>query len=677
MIRNIIKNKSFIFLFIIIFSFLSNTNAEEEYAKLGSGREGLLLLEIPTVITSARKEQKITESPVAISCVDGEDIKFSGATSISEVLRNNVGVHFGYVTHGYMNAGGIRGFNKFPSNKIVFMFDSIPYMQEIYYISGEYGFPFLPNEIERIEVLRGPGSSLYGANAMFGVINVITKNTEDLKGTFFNVRGGEFGTLICDVGHGGGFGKMNYFFTAGMLQRNNWGYIAYIEDPLALQYRGSGRITYYINDNMRLDLRGGYTFAPKLYFPFDTTGPIDCKNAELYYSGLDFIVNSPNIVIRLFSKFDDATKDGGFAPLAKIKYAIKENTHLVEVQSNLEPFNNDSLILGGSYSKILVDTIVIGGEKTKDNYGLFVDNNYKLLENLHVNAGIRFDNDSFTGNAFSPRAALVYLPLETQKIRLTWGTSYRNPDFVEFYYDDYNIYKTNYPYPTWTTYTHVYPKCDKPEKAETIELGYLGRITDNINLETNLFYTTVKDFIYYVETGRTVDLISKKVIIDLPFQNLGNAIQQGAEIEVKYIVNNWLSFLVNYTYLDQKYKDEEDKIIEPLLTKTPKNMVNAQIRTKFNNGLSASLTLNYRDSSEWSPVVTWYNPLIPPPGGPTIVGGKSEAYTILSLYVGYTINKNSEVSLSAFNLLDTKYDDYPIDTQDIRRRIILSLSYKF
>nr|MCU0599262.1 TonB-dependent receptor plug domain-containing protein [Desulfobacterales bacterium] len=144
-----------------------------------------------TVTTAGRHVQKLSEAPAAISVVTAEDIRQLGAINLPEALQMVVGIHFGYTNSMFMLSGGIRGFHKLPANKIVLLIDGVPWSFEMYGVPGLYQLPISLEEIEKIEVLRGPGSSLYGPNAMFGVIHVITKNARDTKGTLISATAGE------------------------------------------------------------------------------------------------------------------------------------------------------------------------------------------------------------------------------------------------------------------------------------------------------------------------------------------------------------------------------------------------------------------------------------------------------------------------------------------------------
>ncbi len=124
-----------------------------------------------------------------------------------------------------------------------------------------------------------------------------------------------------------------------------------------------------------------------------------------------------------------------------------------------------------------------------------------------------------------------------------------------------------------------------------------------------------------------------------------------------------LNALANYTYIDQEEKDDS---VRQLLEMTPQHMASGQLRAKFTNGISANLALHYKDSTHWREFI-WASP-----EGNTIAGGHAGGYVYVNLRCGYAFkikNNPSEVSVSAFNLFDRGFDDYPLDTSDVARRV--------
>ena len=125
------------------------------------------------VITAGRVGQPILESPSSITVLTREDIRRYGMTGLANILRNVQGVDVMSISASEQNVG-IRGFNDLPSSKILSLFDSNPIYWEFYGLTTWGSLPVSLDEIERIEIIRGPGSALYGTNAFEGVINIIT-----------------------------------------------------------------------------------------------------------------------------------------------------------------------------------------------------------------------------------------------------------------------------------------------------------------------------------------------------------------------------------------------------------------------------------------------------------------------------------------------------------------------
>ena len=157
-----------------------------------------LLKEEESVSIASRYEQPISKAPSNVYVITDEDIRHSGATDIPTVLRRIPGIEVMQVTGADINVS-VRGDNQLQSNKLLVMVDG----RSIYNDGqGEMKWKMLPvtlPEIKRIEVMKGPGSVIYGFNAFDGVINIITKSPGEMKGNTIQFGGGEFGTISSVV----------------------------------------------------------------------------------------------------------------------------------------------------------------------------------------------------------------------------------------------------------------------------------------------------------------------------------------------------------------------------------------------------------------------------------------------------------------------------------------------
>src|SRR6266487_5055909 len=184
-------------------------------------KEELLLLKEESVSIAARHEQPISEAASNVYVITDEDIRHSGATDLPTVLRRIPGVEVIQMTGTDFNVSA-RGDNQERANKMLVLVDG----RSIYLdVQGEVLWKLLPvtlPEIKRIEVLIGPASVLYGFNAFDGVINIITKSPEEMKGTTLQFGGGEFGTITASAIQAGTIGKLGYRLSVGRDQNNKW-----------------------------------------------------------------------------------------------------------------------------------------------------------------------------------------------------------------------------------------------------------------------------------------------------------------------------------------------------------------------------------------------------------------------------------------------------------------------
>ena len=157
-----------------------------------------------TVVTASRREQSTLEAPNATTVITAEEIRLSGATTLPDLLRRVPGAEVMALGVGSHNSS-FRGFNQRIANKVLVLLDGRTEYQDFLGLTLWQGIPVGLDEIERIEVIRGPGSALYGANAMLGVVNIITRS----PGT------GPRAQLSATAGNGNSAGRLEGTFWDG------------------------------------------------------------------------------------------------------------------------------------------------------------------------------------------------------------------------------------------------------------------------------------------------------------------------------------------------------------------------------------------------------------------------------------------------------------------------------
>ena len=629
------------------------------------------LFNLSKVITAGRREQIITEAPSTISVITAEDIKQSGAVQFSEVLKMIPGVNVGYSSTTNLTTG-IRGFSKLPANKIVLLIDNVPWMIEHYGTPLSDFMPIALGEIKRVEVLRGPGSSLYGANAMFGVINIITKKPEEREGSLSTINAGEWNTLSANTMYGGSLtDSFDYNFSAGFETVDNPDYIAWQSDPMKKYWRANTNLSFYINDYSSVNLFGGLVTQQSSDALAESTGPIKIDGWDTYFAFFTYNIQEPAITIKAY--FKDTDENSGWT-LGEKNGVFPHGMRGIDFQHLWEPFEDNNLVWGANFVTQYVDSTALGGKKSNNTYGVFFDNTYEKHA-FKFNAGLRYDHHSETGDSMSHRLALMYALHDKHNLRFTWGSSYRNPDFIELYYDRLAFRMGADPNAgiPLDIYLHINGQKDNdPEQASVYEMAYIGQLSSYLSLNAILFYTEVKNFVYFTALMDQYKIDPDiGIVIPMPFMNIGDADQYGAEAEIKYQFTDYLTGILNYTYIEQKEKED---VVKQLLVMTPQQIVNAQLRAKWKNNISANCSVHYKDSTKWREY-TWASP-----EGDTLVGGKADSYWIINARIGYHFimgDYEVEIALAGLNLLDKKFNDYPMDTSDIRRRITGFLSLGF
>ncbi|MDP8214719.1 MAG: TonB-dependent receptor plug domain-containing protein [Candidatus Euphemobacter frigidus] len=212
----------FILPFITLTGIFRPAGATETSAEYTApSREELAWMEIPEVITPARKPQPITQAPASVSVITAEEIRPSGLTNIPDILRRLAGVDVMELSPGDIQVG-IRGLNATISNKILVMINGRSVYMDFYGTTMWSTLPVLLEEIERIEVVRGPGSALYGANAFCGVINIITKDPRELAGTHLSGSAGTVNTFRGTAIQAGEINDFAYKLAAGWKEQGFW-----------------------------------------------------------------------------------------------------------------------------------------------------------------------------------------------------------------------------------------------------------------------------------------------------------------------------------------------------------------------------------------------------------------------------------------------------------------------
>lgn len=632
--------------------------ASISYAEQPS-RELLLFQEIPTVFTSSKKEQAVTESPSAVSIITDEDIRAYRATNIPDLLRNVAGVDVMAISATDYNVN-IRGFNKDASHKLLVLIDGRSVYLDFMGIVLWDSLPVTMEEIKSIEVIKGPDSAIWGGNAYSGIINIVTKRPADSMGSLASASYGEKNTQIGSAVHGGRIGNTSYRISAGWKQEDNW------------DNNNWGSTTLRKKDSVAAETKKGNFLVEQELSGAATvsiSGGIVQSNGEVLTSADVYQRENTSSYLKLdykrdwlrFHTFWNGLDTGIQETINSGSFNIRTNTYDAELQGVFDTENN-SLTTGGSVRVNTVDSDLLSGHNEQDIWGLYIQDDLKLTRRFIISAGARYDEHPLAGWNISPRGAVIYTPRDGHTLRLSYSTAYSLPTFVESYLSR-----------KVSIVTFTGNKDVKPEKIKSLEAGYQGQISERVKGTLEVFYNELEDFITFMPSSNSsLIMANPPLYTEYTYYNSGKYKAEGGELSLDLFIAPDLTARGNYSY-QFIWNDEAGTRV----SYSPLSKANAEIRYSPKTGANATAWINYVSETKWSSSSVsedW----LPPASQTTRTGTDPNvaSYLLLNLKAGYRFTEDTEISLSGFNILDYRHREF-LAGDEIGRKIMANVTARF
>ena len=507
-------------------------------------QEETLYLKEESVSIASRYEQPISKAPSDVYVITDEDIRNSGATDIPTLLRRVPGMEVMQMNAVDFNVS-VRGNNQLASNKLLIMIDGRSiYLDQ----AGLVIWKLLPvslSEIKRIEVLKGPASAVYGFNAFDGVVNIVTKSPEEMKGTTLQVAGGEVGTLLTNVVQAGTMGNWGFRLSGGHEQTQRW---SDRDAPALNGQRVGGMTEYHLLGDGKIRAEAGFGRSNPYNGFTNSTSTGDTQFSQAYAS-VGYERNG--LLVRgwwngLFSETNSRTHSA-LLPLLSLTDRIGRmehnnslNTYDFETRYRFSPLESLSVNIGTNYRRIIYSSNFLSTRATEDRLGLYAQGDWLVLPSIEVSAGLRYDLDTFITPTLSPRGAILYHLTPNHAIRFSGSLAYRPPTTTEVGLSILNpLTLPGLPPAT----SIVLGSTDvKPEQIVSYELGYQGWWWGHrLRTRVNGFFNHISDLIAFrspsdnpLGTGRPI--------------NGGVADVYGGEVGAELLLTSWLSSFANYAY---------------------------------------------------------------------------------------------------------------------------------
>jgi iron complex outermembrane recepter protein len=616
-----------------------------------------LMKEEETVSIASRYEQPISQAPSNVYVITDEDIRHSGAPDLPTVLRRVPGLEVMQTTGADFNVSA-RGDNQLVANKMLVLVDG----RSIYVdAQGAMYWKMIPvalPEIKQIEVLKGPASSVYGFNAFDGVINIITKSPEEMKGTTLQFGGGEFGTISSAAVHADKIGKFGYRLSAGHNQAAQW------HDRNALSFRSNKfnlQTEYDLSSESKLKISGGLVDSNRFEGPANEITTSQGKPTQGY---AHVVYERPNLFIRGFWNHLTDVSDPVTNPILAPFYlntdragnrlsSITADTYNMEAQHSVEVGSGHRLTYGANYRHNALSGNYLTQFSREDRLGFYVQGEWLLVPSLTLVTGARYDLNTFINPTISPRVALVYQIAPEHTLRAALSVAHRPPTLFETNIDS----RAQISAGPFTSTTIVTPSPNlSSEQMESYELGYQGwYLKHRLRVRADLFFNHLSDLINF--RGTTPGFAGA-------VNDPGQADIYGGEAGIEFLATNWLSGFANYAYeqIGQSFTDTTRR-------GAPRSKVNAGVRGEWDNGLNGEVAYHYISGATY-PIAgsfTAFSPFFSP--GVTVPGTRIGSYNLLNIRVAYKFwqekaeagyMRDAEVALSAFSALNDTHKEHPL-----------------
>jgi iron complex outermembrane receptor protein len=601
--------------------------------------EELFNLEITTV---SKRAERLVDAPSAVQVITAEEIRRSGATSLPEALRLAPNLHVAQVDSSRW-AISARGFNATTANKLLVLIDGRTVYTPLF--SGVFWDVqnVMLEDIDRIEVISGPGATLWGANAVNGVINVITRSARDTQGALLSGGGGSFLRGFGNARYGGKAGRDLYFRVYGM---------GFDRDDTKLRNGRDADSSWFLG-------QGGFRAD---WVP--ATGATGTIQGNFYGGEIgqtapgDVTVDGQNLIGRwthpLANNSDLSVQLYWDRTHRRIPGSIAEvlNTYDIELQHRLNLGERNRLIWGGGY-RFMQDEVknapaiaFLPGRRDLHLFSGFVQDEINLLrDRLILTIGSKFEHNDYSGFEVQPSARLAWMAVANHTLWVAVSRAVRSPSRI-----DTEVFAPSTP-------PFLLRGGDDRFDSETViayELGYRTELAQRLGLSVSTFFNDYDNI-------RSVEPIAGAPGQNIILNEL-SAKTYGVELSLAWQPTDWWRLRGGYTFFKKDIDLKRSADInrgrgegnDPHHQLLIQSMINLPANLELDSVLRYVDNLNQR--------------------GPTV-----PSYVSLDLRLGWRPTPNWEFAIVGQNLLDKQHAEFgaPATRQEIPRSVFGKVTWKF
>lgn len=589
----------------------------EQYKRMSL--EELMSQEVTSV---SRKAQMFSLAPAAIEVLTQEDIHRYGATTIADTLRIAPGLHVArYIGNGY--AISARGFNNAAANKLQVLMDGRQLYTPLF--SGVFWEvqDTMLEDLERIEVIRGPGAASWGANAVNGVINIISKSARDTQGTLITGGGGNEEVGFGGIRYGGQMGENTFYrvYTKYRYRDDQIFSSGADAEDFSSHAQGGFRLDSYLRNDNQVTLQGDL-----YYQEFGSFNRADSENNGGNILGRWTKTFSERSSLQLQTYYDRTDRD------VPMQFGETRDTWEVDLQHQLQLGERHDLVWGSSY-RVSSDSTSRGrtyefepADRTIQRVDLFVQDEIAVIpDKLRFLVGSKFEHNDFTGFELQPTARLSWQPTEHQVLWTAVSRGVRTPSRIE---DDVRFRAVPPSSPVLIRGNRAFHS----EKVITLEGGYRVHPNRKLTLDWTVFYNRYDDL-------RTVEP-TPPAGIPVTLRNNLEADTYGTEVTGRVQVMEDWRVIASYALLQKEF-DYSSRTMDPRGSATegndPEHMVTLRSLVDLPYDVQFDQTVRYVDRLP--------NPHV-------------ASYIELDVRLAWQPTENLEVAVIGTSLLDRAHPEF-------------------
>lgn len=652
-----------------------------------------------SVVSATRSAQSPMDAPNSTAIISAQSLRLQGNVYPGFALRRVAGVEIMHTDPGNLQIS-IRGLNQRLANRTIVLIDG----RSIYLdFLGTTMWPLLPidaEDIERIEVIRGPTSAVYGADALTGAINIVTRRSGERRG-YFNVGFGTGGQLRASTGVSGQEDRFRYRMSGGYERQNNYAYEVGIDrvdggSVVLNPTLGTERLMY--NGELVYRFDGGYfarlgaSVAAGRMFLQGISRLRQLVLRDAFFGQSFAALETPfGLSLRVFwNRFVGNIGPNNQTPNAigttlssRIYFSDVIDVELLE-EAHFQLWDiQNTLTAGLNYRLKQVRWDWLAGTEQRQHLGAaFIEDALRFSDAVRLVLSVRADVHPLVPVQVSPRAALIVHPDPTQTVRVSAATAYRNPSYVESYLEVPNALANRGVTAFGLGNTRL-----SPERIASLEVGYMNQASELLHVEVNVFANAVWSQIqlsnasayrlYDVESGSRLAQYNSEYqaypVAALTFANSDDAFAQvGGEVSLESSPATGLDVYANYAYFRTLALSSSGRNPFANDARTSEHKVNAGLEYRSPWGFDFGVEWSWQSDQLWTEQV-----VDGALSGVAFQAYPLRSYTVLNARIGYRMFSDKvEIGVIGTNLLDDMHREHPFG-QPIDRRALATLAIRF